>query len=164
MAQGERHGLVHPSPLALARVLAAAGAVAPPPAPTRASRYAQARGALRRGRLDHPLVKFVLLPLLLAIPAFRLHQHITFGSSFGEYEAFGLAAYLAAFVLWWAAWTIGVVLTAAAVRAVIEAGTLVTLIARPAEAIDARRWFERLGLATLYLGMPAWLLLRIYGM
>jgi apolipoprotein N-acyltransferase len=31
---------------------------------------------------------------------------------------------------------------------------------RPAHAVDARRWLERLGLALLYLGLPAWLLLR----
>jgi len=31
-------------------------------------------------------------------------------------------------------------------------------------AIDARRWFERLGLAALYLGVPLWLAVRIFGM
>lgn len=164
LASGASHGLAHANPVALTRVLAAAGAAIPARPPTRASLYAQARGAIRRGRLDHPLVKFVLLPLVLAIPAFRLHQHITFGSSFGEYEAFGLKAYLAAFALWWAAWVIGVVLTAAGVRAAIEAGTLATLAVRPGQAIDARRWFERLGLVALYLGVPLWLLVRITGM
>ena len=109
-------------------------------------------------------MKFVLLPLLLAIPAFRLHQHITFGSSFGEYQAYGLTAYLAAFALWWAAWVFGVVVTAAGLRAAIEAGTLVTLFVRPGQAIDARRWFERLGLVALYLGVPLWLTVRIFGM
>ena len=164
LASGRAYGLAHANPLALARVLVAAGVAAPVQPPTRTSLYAQARGAIRRGRLDHPLVKFVVLPLLLAVPAFRLHQHITFGSSFGEYEAFGLKAYLAGFALWWAAWAIGVVLTAAGVRAAIEAGTLATLIVRPGQAIDARRWFERLGLAVLYLGVPLWLLVRIFGM
>ena len=164
LASGTAYGLAHANPVALARVLVAAGVAAPAQSPTRTSLYAQARGAIRRGRLDHPLVKFVLLPLVLAVPAFRLHQHITFGSSFGEYEAFGLKAYLAGFALWWAAWAIGVVLTAAGVRAAIEAGTLATLIVRPGQAIDARRWFERLGLAVLYLGVPLWLLVRIFGM
>ena len=62
---------------------------------SRAWLLARTRAAVPHGRLDHPLVKFVLLPLLLAIPAFRLHQHIAFGSSFGEFYSFGLAAYLA---------------------------------------------------------------------
>src|SRR5205085_10799124 len=117
--------------------------------------------AVRHGRLDHPLVKFVLLPLLLAIPAFRLHQHIAFGSSFGEFYSFGLAAYLKAFALWWAAWAMGVVLVAAAVRAAIEAGTLLALLVQPSATTEVRRWLERLGLALLYLGLPAWLLLRL---
>ena len=116
---------------------------------------------MRRGRLDHPLAKFGVLPLLLAIPAFRLHQHIAYGGTFGEYTTYGLAAYLTTFALWWAAWTIGVVLCAAALRAAIELGTLLAVLMQPAHAIETRRWLERLGLAALYLGVPAWLLLRI---
>ena len=99
--------------------------------------------------------------LLLAIPAFRLHQHIAYGSGFGEYYTFGLAAYVTTFGLWWAAGAIGVVLCAAVLRAGIEVGTLAVLLLRPARAIDARRWLERVGLALLYIGLPAWLLLRI---
>ena len=75
---------------------------------------------------------------------------------------FGLTAYLTSFALWWAAWAIGVVLCAAALRAVIEAGTLVAVLLRPGQAIAVRRWLERLGLAALYLGLPAWLLLRVF--
>jgi apolipoprotein N-acyltransferase len=29
------------------------------------------------------------------------------------------------------------------------------------QAIAARRWLERIGLAALYVGLPAWLLLRL---
>ena len=53
------------------------------------------------------------------------------------------------------------VLCASALRAVIEAGTLVAVLARPGQAIGARRWLEHAALAALYLGLPAWLLLRI---
>jgi len=28
--------------------------------------------------------------------------------------------------------------------------------------IDIRRWLERLGLATLYLGLPVWMLLHVF--
>ena len=63
--------------------------------------------------------------------------------------------------LWWAAWAIGVVLCAAALRAAIEAGTLAAVLVRPGQALAVRRWLERLGLAALYLGLPAWLLLRV---
>jgi apolipoprotein N-acyltransferase len=104
-----------------------------------------------------------VFPLLLALPAFRLHQHIAYGSAFGEYYSYGLQAYVTTFALWWAAWAIGVVLCAAALRAAIEIGTQVIVFARPAQAVEARRWLERLGLAALYLGLPALLVLRLFG-
>lgn len=123
--------------------------------------YGQARMALRRWRWDHPLVKFAALPLAMAIPAFHLHQHIAFGSALGEYYTFGLAAYLRGFALWWAAWTIGVVLCAALLRAGIEAAALLAALLRPAAATGIRSALERVGHALLYVGLPAWLLLNI---
>ena len=167
LASGERwhYGIALANPTALARALAVAGG---PPEPddsscSREATYAQARLGVRRGRLDHPLTKFVLFPLVLALPAFRLHQHIAYGGSFGEYYTFGLKAYLTTFSLWWAAWAIGVVLTAAALRTAIEGGTLLAVLLRPPQAIEFRRWLERVALALLYLGLPAWLLLHVVG-
>jgi len=154
--------LAHPGGLARALSSATAAPVAIVTAPN-AGRYAQASAALARGRLAHPLLKFGLFPLLLAIPAFRLHQHIAYGGTFGEYYTFGLEAYLTTFALWWAAWAIAVVLCAAGVRALIEAGTLAGVVVAPGCAVAARRALERLGLATLYIGLPAWLLMRITG-
>ncbi|RQP26751.1 apolipoprotein N-acyltransferase [Albitalea terrae] len=157
-----RYGLAHHDPLALAQALAdAVGAPSPQARPSRASAYAQAREAVHRGLLDRPLAKFIVLPLMLTIPAFRLHQHIAYGGSFGEYQAFGLSAYLTTFALWWAGWVIGVVLCAAALRAAIEAGTMAAVMLRPAQVIGMRRWLERLGTVALYLGLPSWLLMRI---
>lgn len=164
LRSGERwkYGISLADPLALTRALEAAGAAALRPAPpSRASLYTAARVAIRRGRLDHPLIKFVLLPLALAIPAFRLHQHIAYGSGFGELYSFGLAAYLKAFALWWAAWGIGIALCAAVVRFLIEAGTVLAVVLHPHASIELRHWLERLGLGLLYLGVPTWLLLRL---
>jgi apolipoprotein N-acyltransferase len=152
--------LAHPDGLARALSAAASTPIATV-TPLRAGRYAQASAALAHGRLAHPLVKFGLFPPLLAIPAFRLHQHIAYGGAFGEYYTFGLRAYATTFALWWAAWTIAVVLCAAALRALIEAGTLAGVVVAPSRAIAARGVLEQLGLAALYLGLPAWLLLRI---
>lgn len=160
-----RYGLALANPTALAQAVAAAnsGTTLQAPQPSRGAAYERAREAIRHGLLDQPLAKFALLPLLLAIPAFRLHQHIAYGSTFGEYYTFGLKAYLTTFALWWAAWAIGVVLSAAALRAAIEAATLLTVLVRPRQATDIRRWVERLGLALLYLGLPVWLLFRALG-
>ena len=155
------YGVAHGDAAGLARTLVAAGArPIDASATSPASRYAQARAAIRRGRLDAPLAKFVVLPLALAIPAFRLHQHIAFGSAFGEYYTFGLVAYLTTFALWWASWAIGMVLCAGALRAAIEVGTLLTVLVHPEFAVAARRCLERLGLGALYLGVPAWLTWR----
>ena len=152
-----------PIPPALAgRWQAAGGAPLQEGPPSRATAYRAGRAwRCRRGRLDHPLAKFVLLPLVLAIPAFRLHQHIAYGSAFGEYYTFGLVAYLKGFALWWAAWAIGVVLCAAVLRAIIEAGTIGAVLLHPAWSIRVRRWLESDGLAALYLGVPVWLLIRV---
>jgi apolipoprotein N-acyltransferase len=156
-----RYGLAHHDPLALAEAIAAEGSPPSSRQSSRASAYAQAREAIRQGLLDRPLAKFVVLPLLLTLPAFRLHQHIAYGGSFGEYQTFGLGAYLTTFAMWWAGWVIGVVLCAAALRVAIEAGTVAAVVLRPAQVVDMRRWLERFGTAALYLGLPAWLLMRI---
>ena len=164
LASGERwqYGIALDNPAALARALrAAGGASLQQVPPSRAWWYLETRRVMPRGRLAHPLAKFVLLPLALAIPAFRLHQHIAYGSAFGEYYTFGLAAYLKGFALWWAAWIIGVVLCAAVLRAIIEAGTIVAILLHPPASLQIRRWLERLGLAAVYLGLPIWLLLRV---
>lgn len=166
LASGRRwhYGLALANPMALADAMAGAGGPEALQRPRAVMNvYAQARLGLRRWKLDRPWAKFVLLPLALAVPAFHLHQHIAYGSAFGEYYSFGLKAYLGAFALWWAAWSIGVVLSAAALRAAIEAGTLLAALLRPGWTVAIRRRLERVGHAALYLGLPAWLLLNLYG-
>jgi apolipoprotein N-acyltransferase len=111
-------------------------------------------------RLAQPAFKLLLLPLVLAIAAFQLHQRIAYGSPLGEFYRFGLGAYLAAFGLWWAAWMAGVVLCAAAVRALIDLSSLAVGLLRPRQAAAVRAGLEQLGLLALYLGLPAWLALR----
>ncbi|MBL8341072.1 MAG: apolipoprotein N-acyltransferase [Rubrivivax sp.] len=160
---------------ALARAAAAAtplpGAAsdAPPPAtmplqrtPAWATAFARARAAaVPRGMLSRPVAKFLLLPGLLAVPAFRLHQHIAYGGALGELQTFGVGAFAAAFALWWAAWVVGVALCAAVLRAAVEAGALAAARWRPALAVAVRRGLERAALLALYAGLPAWLLWRI---
>ncbi|MCB5532076.1 hypothetical protein, partial [Thomasclavelia ramosa] len=70
--------------------------------------------------------------------------------------SFGLAAYLKALALWWAAWIVGVVLCAAALRAVLEVVAFIAALLQPGQAVALRAGLERLGLAALYLGLPAW--------
>jgi len=147
---------------ALALQAALGAAVAVPVSPAHAAHYAHAALAPRGHRLwQHPLAKFVLLPFVLAVPAFTLHQRIAFGAAFGEVQLFGWLAYAKGFVLWWAAWGIGVTIAAAALRAAIEAGTWAVVAWQPARAPAVHRMLERAGLVLLYLGLPAWLVLRV---
>lgn len=132
--------------------------------PAWAASHAQAALAPRRPRVLHrAAVKFVLLPFLLAMPAFRLHQHIAFGSGFGEAQLFGLAAWAGGFALWWAAWTLGVVMLAAALRVAVEAVAVAVAVMQPQRLPAWRRVLESLALGALYLGLPGWLLLRLLG-
>jgi apolipoprotein N-acyltransferase len=158
-------GIAAVDPAALIDALIRAGA---PPALTdaltgRTATYLRTRLAVKRQRiLDHPIVKFVLFPLVPALPAFRLHQHIAYGGTFGEYHSFGLQAYLTGLVLWWASWAIGLALFAAALRATIEAGAWLSLVLRPERATDIRRSLEHLGRLLYYVGVPVWLLMRFW--
>ncbi|RTL44467.1 MAG: apolipoprotein N-acyltransferase [Burkholderiales bacterium] len=129
-------------------------------APGRLATYARARATGPRSRLGHPVLTFGLLPLLLAVPAFTLHQNIAFGSPFGEFHSFGLTAYLQALALWWAAWAVGVVVCSVVVRATIEAVAAGAALVQPEAAPASRATLERLGLLILLAGMPTWLLVR----
>jgi apolipoprotein N-acyltransferase len=159
------HGIAVRDPTALRRALVAAGATAIPAAgaATRIAALAEARAAVPPRGIDHPLVKFALLPLLLALPAFRLHQQIAFGGTFGEYYTYGLAAWLSGLLIWWAAWSIGVMLVAAVLRVMIETTTVLALPLSPTRAVASRRFLEWLGRLLLFVGIPGWLLLRMLG-
>lgn len=159
-----RYGLALRNPTTLARALDASTS-SPQPARLAAilNRFTRARELIRHGRLEHPAMKFMLFPLLLALPAFRLHQHIAYGSSFGEYYSFGLHAYLTTLGLWWTTWAIGVATSAAILRMAIEALSFLASLLRPQHASESRYLIERMGLLGLYLGMPLWLVLRMTG-
>jgi apolipoprotein N-acyltransferase len=130
--------------------------------PRRARRATPKRWrSVRRGRLDSPWVKFLLFPLLLALPAFHLHQNIAYGGWLRRASTPSvLRAYGLTFAIWWATWSMGVVLCAAALRAVVEAATLLTLAVHLPQTAAVRATLERMALAVLYLGLPGWLLLH----
>ena len=157
-----RYGLALRNPADLAQALGPLQATdAPGWCRSMLTLFTRARESMRHSKLEHPAVKYLLFPLLLALPAFRLHQHIAYGSTFGEWLTFGAQAWLAGFALWWAGWVIAIAIVAAVLRVLVEAATLVTLKLRPAAALPARRLFERIGLALLFLGPPAWWLARV---
>ncbi|QPF76774.1 apolipoprotein N-acyltransferase [Roseateles sp. DAIF2] len=156
-----RYGLACADPWALAQALRAVGGPSAPATPAQGlALYLRSRPSPSPGGLGRPWVKYLVFPFLLALPAFRLHQHIAYGSGLGEYYSFGLAAYLKGFSLWWAAWAMAVALSAAALRLLVELALLGGALLRPGRLAPLRTWAERLALAALYLGLPGWLLLR----
>lgn len=156
-------GLALTRPEALRRMLAATGVPIAWEGRFAAGRadLIQARDDAHRRRLDHPLVKFALFPLLLALVAFRLHQIIAFGGAFGEYYSYGLAAYLTGLLIWWASWSIGLMLFAAVLRVAIETVVILAMALRYAHAAALRDALEWLGRLAFYLGVPAWLAWRL---
>jgi apolipoprotein N-acyltransferase len=123
--------------------------------------YAQARLASPRGRLEHPVLKYLVYALVPAVPVFRLHQFITYGGALGEYYTFGLKAYLLGFGLWWISFVMGLLMFAAGVRAVVETVALLTAFFVPGAAAGVRRGLEILQRLMFYVGMPLWLALRL---
>jgi apolipoprotein N-acyltransferase len=164
LASGARfaHGIAVADIHALLRALSEAGSPVrlADAASTRRADYATARALAAWPRLDHPLVKFALFPLLAALPAFRLHQRIAFGGTFGEYYTYGLAAWLTGLLVWWAAWSIGLMLFAAVLRLVVETAHLAVLH-WPARAAAVRRTLTALSRVMFYAGLPAWLAVRL---
>lgn len=164
LASGGRweNGLVLRRPESLRRMLAAAGA------PLHAwnsldgwlARFAEVRGRVHRAKLDHGLVKFALFPLLPALVAFRLHQVIAFGSPFGEYHSYGALAWWTGLAIWWASWSLGMMLFAALLRTLIEILCVAAGVFARDQTIarDALEWAGRLA---YYIGVPAWLAIRL---
>jgi len=167
LASGGRwpHGLALRDPEGFAAWLARAGAALPAPAATATRRAWLTRMlALRpHRRLDHPLVKFVLFPLVPSLPAFRLHQHIAYGGTFGEWLTFGPMAWFGALALWWASWAVALVLVAGALRAGVELAGAAVLAWRPERVLRARRALLALARLVYYVGVPGWLILRLLG-
>lgn len=162
LASGGRwkKGLALRDPAALARALASAGAPLTP-ADDFANRLATVRAATGGGWLDHALIKFVVFPLLPALVAFRLHQVITFGGFFGEAYTYGVGAWLMGLGVWWASWALGLMLFAAVLRFIIEAFTALAMPLGNARAIAARRVLAWTAKLAYYIGVPAWLLMRL---
>ncbi|MDY7230965.1 hypothetical protein [Hyalangium rubrum] len=127
------------------------------------ARFGQARHDRRRWFLDAPAFKFGLFPLLPAGIMFRAHQYITFGGPFGEYDAFGLAAYLKTFAGYWLSFTLGLLLFAGFWRILAEVLAFPMTWLLPSYARGVRRAAEWLCRLVYYVGFPALMAWRFLG-
>jgi apolipoprotein N-acyltransferase len=122
---------------------------------------ASTRAAARHALLDASPSRFLLFPLLPALVAFRLHQHIAFGGTFGEWQTYGAAAWFGGLLIWWAAWSLGMMLFAGVLRIVIEALVAAMTVTAPRRAAAARHALEVLGRIAFYVGVTGFLAIRL---
>jgi hypothetical protein len=120
-------------------------------------RYARARHLGRR-RWYWGFVKLFVLPLILTVILFRLHQFIVFGGPFGQYHLFGLGPYLRSFALLWAGTAGGLVVYAAVVRLVAEFLSFFFTYAAPSRDRLIRRVAEIFCLLAYFGLVPAYFL------
>lgn len=158
-----RGGLGLTDPRAFAAMLEATGSPARFAAPIdhRAAGLAAVRAATPVRWFDRGGFRFGLFPLLPALVAFRLHQVIAYGGTFGEWLSFGAAAWWSGLAIWWAAWALGLMLFAAALRLAIEAATAAALLRGEVLAVGVRRLATRFARLAYFVGVPAWLALRL---
>ncbi len=150
-----------PDPLLtqLSAALPSAGAAAEHPG----SRLGQARHDWRPRFWDKPAFKFGLFPLIPTGIMFRAHQYITFGGAFGEYDMFGLEAYLRTFAGYWLGFTIGLFLFACFWRFLAEALAFPLTWLLPTRARGVRQAAEWLCRLVYYVGFPALMAQRFLG-
>lgn len=124
-------------------------------------RYAQARHALWRRRWYDLLGKLGLYPLLPALIIFQLNQRIAFGGPFGEYQMYGLAAWLRSLGRDYAQVFVNFLLLACFFRLLVEAVSFAAAWLVPSYARGVRRGAEWLGRLAYYVGLMAFLATRL---
>lgn len=135
------------------------------PAPeTRAARAMRAFGAARfrlhRRGARALAFKYGVFPLLPAGVLFRAYQHITFGSWKGEYQYFGLEAYLLSASAHWASIFGYLVVFAGTVRVAAELSCYSAAWVWPKGAGAVRWVVEVFCRLVYYVGIPALIALR----
>src|SRR5207249_2775114 len=122
--------------------------------------YARAKHSSLPRRCYHPLLQFVGFGFLVTLPLFRVHQHIAYGGTFGEYYLMGLQAYVITFGIYWGTLTIYLVLYAAVWRGLAEAIAFGCAWVAPSRAARVRRVVEVVYRILYYGGVPALVILR----
>lgn len=123
--------------------------------------YARARVELTRRRRAYWLLKFGLLPLVLTVTLFQLHQHIVYGGAFGQYYLVGPAAYLTSFGVALLGTTGGLVVLAGVLRLVAELIALLSTWALPSRARLVRGVVEVLCQSVYFGAVPAYVAARL---
>ena len=122
--------------------------------------FAEARRVLHRRGVAALAFKYGLFPLLPAGVLLRAYQHITFGGWNGEYQLFGLGAWLDSALQYWGGTLAHLVVIGGTLRVVAELCCLAAAWAAPSCARGVRWSAEWLCRGVYYAGIPALLALR----
>lgn len=126
-------------------------------------RYAQARSAKWRRRWYDWGLKYGLVPGVLAGIFFRAHQYISFGGPFGEWQMYGLRAYLLSFARTWLPVFLALLLFGCFWRALAEALCFGAAWLGPKWARHVRTGTEWTCRALYYVALPVFLAVRLLG-
>ncbi|NMO19557.1 hypothetical protein, partial [Pyxidicoccus fallax] len=126
-------------------------------------RYGQARHALWRRRWYHVVARLIVYPMLPAGILFQLHQRIAFGGVLGEWQSYGLGAWLRSFERVYTQVFLNFLLCACFIRLWVEALSLVGAWLMPSRARGVRRGAEWLGRLAYYVGLMVLLGARLLG-
>lgn len=124
-------------------------------------RFARARHEFLRRRWYHLAFKYALFSLVPTVILFRLHQYITFGGPFGEYQMHGLGRYLKSFFAQWSNTAAYLFLYAGCWRAVAELLALGATRLLPRRARGVRRFTEMTLRVVYYAGLPGLIGVRL---
>ncbi|RKH19215.1 hypothetical protein D7Y13_37585 [Corallococcus praedator] len=124
-------------------------------------RYAQARNAKWRRRWYDWLLKYGLVPGVISGIFFRAHQYISFGGAFGEWQMYGLKAYLLTFVRTWLPVFLALLLFGCFWRALVEALCFGAAWLGPRWARHVRTGAEWTCRGLYYIALPAFLAMRL---
>jgi hypothetical protein len=159
--RGFRYGLRVPAPVALLEAIGQREPLGTRAAEHLLVRFAQARDELLLRRWYHLAFKYLLFSLLPTGIVFRLHQYITYGGPFGEYQFYGLERYLKSFSGYWISGIAYLLLYAAIWRALAELLAFGATWLSPRRARGVRRFTEIALRVVYYAGIPALLAVRL---
>lgn len=156
-----RYGLQVPAPAPLLKAIGQQDALGVRAGEHLFVRFVQARHEFLRRRWYHLGFKYVLFPLVPAVITFRLHQFITYGGPFGEYQTYGLGRYLRSFFAQWGDVAASLLLYAVCLRAVAELLALGMTWLSPRHVRGIRRFTEIALRVFYYGGIPGLLAVRL---
>jgi apolipoprotein N-acyltransferase len=124
---------------------------------------AHSRAQQPRWRWYHYATKFAVFALLPAALLFQVHQHIAYGSLWGEYYLRGLSSYLRTWCVYYGTVVIDLLLYAGLWRSATEVALWLGCMFRPDLAPALRSLGERACSLGYYVGVIALLALRFLG-